>query len=1395
MNSSNYTSSLELLFQYNPIPLWEFDYTALFLYFEKLKKQKIDDLSAYLKQHPEELNTFISLSKIKRVNQAVLNLCEADSVEDIYDYSRFFTKNTYAVLVEYMGKLYQESDSYSADSELISSSGKIKFIRLKLHVHHDIDTNKFTGILATEDITELKNQEQQFKEIIALSPDSITISRISDGKFVFINDTFKKGLGFSEEELRTKSAYELGMWVNESDRNTYLDKIEKEGSVVNLPAAFRTKKGQIRESLLSARKINYLGKPHIIVNSKDVTDLNELRRLLEKKEEQFRKAFMNIPDAFQINKVSDGTFVDVNDVFIKYTGFKREELIGKTPEDINIWVDDNSNRSFYRRLKKDNNLTNFETIFRMKDGTLLNTFISASIVELNGEPHIITITKDISEFKEAQEEIKRSEEKFQTIFTESPDFLAILDIDTGIYIDVNKKFVEASGFSRDEIIGKTSTELKIWATPEERNFFNSLLENKKEIVNHKSIFLLKNGQQIHLLISSKLIEISGKQHYLIIAKNIDNFIKIQAELFEKENRYKAIVSNSYEGIVIIDHRFNFDYINHQMEIITGYTSDELLGMDFRKILTPESALLVGKRYKDRQLGSEVPQHYQFEIRRKNGDIRIVEIHSSVIATTDGNPQTIAQLLDITDRVLANKTIEKEHKRARQYFEVAGMIMLALDTEGKITAINKKGCEVIEAKENEIIGKNWFTEFIPNNMQEKLSAQFKNSIAKESEDYPYFENIIRTSNGKEKLIAWRNSLLRNEKNQVIGLLSSGEDISAKEETSRILNMSGIVAILWRNETDSPIEFISENAEHLLGYTAEEIYAKKLNYKHFIHPDDVEKLRTETKEITLSKKGHFTHQPYRIITKSGEIKWVSDRTTAQMDSEGNITSFYGVLSDISEDIIKGEKLRQSNEILSQMNDGVVITDFKGNINEWSGGAEAMFGYKNEEIIEQNISLLWHPDIQAQDQLDVILTDIEVTGVYQRKIECLNKNGQIIPIELTAKILLDSAGNPLSLILVNRDITNREIARKALENSERRYRHIFESILDGVIIYNMNKEIVEVNKMATQMYGYSYDEFSQTETSRFIHPVQNHDFDDVLNHLDNDYSKMFEGESVDITKSGNKFFVNAKGRLIYYNNKPHLLIIVRDITKIKQAEHELFKAKEKAIESEKLKSAFLANMSHEIRTPMNSIIGFSDLIADEDIDPQEKKQFLHIIRQNGNQLMNIINDIIDISKIEAGQIKLNYEFVDLCETIQDIYNMFILNTKEKGIDLIKSSSRTEKEYLVKTDELRLKQILINLVSNAIKFTKQGSIEFGFKVTDNEKSLHFYVKDSGIGIPKDKQNEIFQRFMQAELQTTKLYGGTGLGLAISQGLVHTFKGKMWLESDEGIGSTFNFKLPLILE
>jgi len=238
------------------------------------------------------------------------------------------------------------------------------------------------------------------------------------------------------------------------------------------------------------------------------------------------------------------------------------------------------------------------------------------------------------------------------------------------------------------------------------------------------------------------------------------------------------------------------------------------------------------------------------------------------------------------------------------------------------------------------------------------------------------------------------------------------------------------------------------------------------------------------------------------------------------------------------------------------------------------------------------------------------------------------------------------------------------------------------------------------------------------------------------------------------------------------------------------ELIIAKEKAEESDRLKSAFLANMSHELRTPLNSIIGFSELMIDPDYEPAQLLKFAQIINASGTYLLAIINDIMDISKIEARQIHVNKRLLSVNQLIVEIHNEFSFKAIEKGIALKLDTSNPKDEIMIDSDATKLRQILVNLVSNAIKFTKEGFIGIGFKKVGD--FVQFHISDSGIGISKEFHEQIFERFRQVESALSRKYGGNGLGLAISKSLVELLGGAIWLESEIGKGSTFYFLIPI---
>ncbi len=300
----------------------------------------------------------------------------------------------------------------------------------------------------------------------------------------------------------------------------------------------------------------------------------------------------------------------------------------------------------------------------------------------------------------------------------------------------------------------------------------------------------------------------------------------------------------------------------------------------------------------------------------------------------------------------------------------------------------------------------------------------------------------------------------------------------------------------------------------------------------------------------------------------------------------------------------------------------------------------------------------------------------------------------------------------------------------------------------------------------------------------------FDVVVKELSDAYTRLesFNFELEQKVKNRTKELQQSQEQLITQNeefsslNKEYL-----------KQNIDLKKAIQKAEESDRLKSAFLANMSHEIRTPMNGILGFTGLLQQDNLTKEEKAKYIEIINNSGNQLLTIISDIIDISKIEAGQVNLTIEDENINKLLDKLESQFkveLVNKRKRNIQLIMKKGLEDSECTIKVDGVRLNQVLMNLIGNAIKFTNEGVIEFGYRVHEKHRLL-FYVEDTGSGVSLTDQKIIFERFMQAENTTKKNIGGTGLGLSISKGLITLMGGKIWMDSVPGRGSTFFFTIP----
>lgn len=362
-----------------------------------------------------------------------------------------------------------------------------------------------------------------------------------------------------------------------------------------------------------------------------------------------------------------------------------------------------------------------------------------------------------------------------------------------------------------------------------------------------------------------------------------------------------------------------------------------------------------------------------------------------------------------------------------------------------------------------------------------------------------------------------------------------------------------------------------------------------------------------------------------------------------------------------------------------------------------------------------------------------------------------------------------------------------KKELWESEEKFRMVFESDTDALFIIEAdNLKIQEINEAAMILFGLKKEDFREIN---FVELWKDKEF--IHENIKNKQLRIYSEEC--IRSNGDAFPADATFSYSRLNNISILVATIRDVSERYETEKEIIKAKEKAEESDRLKSSFLANMSHEIRTPLNAIVGFSRLLIRKQYSEEKQKVMMAEIQSNSDQLLNIINDILDISKIESNQLDMIFSDISSNEIIRELYDVFELQiqNQNKKIDLLIETINSETDQYVYADGSRVKQIFSNLLNNAVKFTNEGHIKFGYKI--NKENLPvFFVEDTGKGIAKKNLSIIFEYFRQEEESYARRYGGSGLGLSISKSLVELMGGKIWVESDTGKGATFFFTLPV---
>ena len=619
----------------------------------------------------------------------------------------------------------------------------------------------------------------------------------------------------------------------------------------------------------------------------------------------------------------------------------------------------------------------------------------------------------------------------------------------------------------------------------------------------------------------------------------------------------------------------------------------------------------------------------------------------------------------------------------------------------------------------------------------------------------------------------------------------------------------VAYQFRLSPDgsSSLPYVSNRARELYRIDPGEYLNDATKAFALVHPDD---LSAYLASIETSARNLSPWQiEYRLKFADGIETWVFGKALPQLEADGSVL-WHGFVTDITEQKLAELRLRENEEKMRTLFEmsplGIARNTLAGNFNEVNQAMLDITGYTQKELKELSYWDLTPIEYQKYEakQLNA-LTNTGSYGPYEK--EYIHRDGHRIPVRLNGVLIKSSDGEPYIWSIVE-DITQ----RKQDEAQMRLLAKVFSNAAVSIIICDANNQIIAVNPAFTAVTGYEQQEaLGKNPSFMSARSTPKSVYDAMWRSITtNDFWK---GELLNLDKSGN---IQIKWLSISVIRDPsgtitHYIGSFTDITDLKRVEQELRKvndelesrvdsrtqelavAREQAEAANRAKSSFLANMSHEIRTPMNSVIGMTELLLMTSLNTQQR-DYLEIISLSGKHLLSIINDILDLSKIEAGKLEIETIDFELAHVIKMTKNIIDIKAETKALAIVYAIDSNISPVL-RGDPTRLEQVLINYANNAIKFTEKGEINLRIKVreeTETDYLLRFEVQDTGIGMTQETQNLLFKSFQQADASNTRLYGGTGLGLAISKSLIEMMGGEVGVISQLGHGSLFWFEVRL---
>jgi PAS domain S-box-containing protein len=589
------------------------------------------------------------------------------------------------------------------------------------------------------------------------------------------------------------------------------------------------------------------------------------------------------------------------------------------------------------------------------------------------------------------------------------------------------------------------------------------------------------------------------------------------------------------------------------------------------------------------------------------------------------------------------------------------------------------------------------------------------------------------------------------------------------------------IIWSNQT-----------KRMFGVPIDDPAPNFEQHQQQIHPEDRE--RWQATVDRAMKTGRPYQMTFRNVLPDGSSRVIEARGRCDRDDDGNVVRMYGMVQDITEAEHTRDQIEKLSLIASRTDNGVVLTDSKGRVEWINEGFTKVTGYTLADMLGKTPGSVLQGSETDPATVKRIGDSIREGRGFHETLLNYNKNGKAYWIEVEVQPIRDEQGNITNFMAIERDVNDRINQQRAIEDQQHRLEFALHASRSGLWDWNVPSGETYFSDTWYTMLGYEPGELPMVVQS-WIDITEPADLARAKAAL----NAYFEGETERYVcemrvknKAGQWQWVLDVGEAVERDAEGRVTRMVGlhvDIDKQKKTQIELEQARDLAEQANRAKSAFVANMSHEIRTPMNAILGYADLLLDGSQTEADKRNHAQTIRRNGKHLLSILNDVLDLSKIEAGKMSCESVACEPGRLLEDVVDLMTPKANQNQITL-KLTGQRDLPASIQTDPTRLRQVLINLVGNAIKFTKQGSVEITARLepadAHGNATLRCDVSDTGIGIGREQMDKLFKPFSQADESMTRKFGGTGLGLTISDNLCKLLGGELSCTSTEGQGSTF---------